>query len=158
MGLIEAIKQRCSFKKSTGCHIWQLATDKDGYPRMTYRNKGYLPTREILANKLGRPVEGWALHTCDTPRCCNEDHLYEGTVKDNARDMIERGRGKNQFLAGSKHPKSKLTEDQAKEIRDTPKVLGSGMMLAKKFGVSKSTISQIRSGQSRAQSIFPPAS
>ena len=31
-----------------------------------------------------------ALHTCDRPSCCNPDHLYEGTTKDNYRDALER--------------------------------------------------------------------
>lgn len=32
------------------------------------------------------------LHTCDYPRCCNPNHLYDGTPADNVRDMVERSR------------------------------------------------------------------
>lgn len=32
------------------------------------------------------------LHTCDIQACIRPDHLYEGTVKDNARDAKERKR------------------------------------------------------------------
>lgn len=34
----------------------------------------------------------WVLHRCDVPNCCNPDHLYLGTAKDNARDRAMRAR------------------------------------------------------------------
>jgi hypothetical protein len=48
--------------------------------------------RLVLERKLSRPIRpGFhALHTCDYPSCVNEDHLYEGTDKDNARDRMLR--------------------------------------------------------------------
>ena len=36
----------------------------------------------------GLPV----MHSCDTPRCCNPDHLSLGTSKDNSDDMVAKGR------------------------------------------------------------------
>jgi len=32
------------------------------------------------------------LHHCDVRNCCNEEHLFLGTSKDNTRDMISKGR------------------------------------------------------------------
>jgi hypothetical protein len=32
------------------------------------------------------------LHNCDTPRCCNELHLFLGTHADNMHDMATKGR------------------------------------------------------------------
>lgn len=32
-----------------------------------------------------------ACHRCDTPACVKPAHLYWGTAKDNARDVMERG-------------------------------------------------------------------
>lgn len=47
----------------------------------------------------GRAVKPGMLvcHTCDTPLCVNPQHLYEGTPKDNTRDMVKRGRNRNQW-------------------------------------------------------------
>jgi hypothetical protein len=48
-----------------------------------------------LERKLKRPLKpGYcALHTCDWASCVNEDHLYEGTKKDNAQDREKRNPG-----------------------------------------------------------------
>jgi hypothetical protein len=80
-------------------------------------------------------------HTCDNPLCVNPEHLYQGTALQNKRDAIARNRTK----VGEDHHKSKLTEEQVKEIL---KYNDTGIALARKFGVDKNTISNIRRGKS----------
>lgn len=43
----------------------------------------------------------WVLHACDNPACCNPNHLYLGTPKDNAEDRESRNRYK--FTRGTNH-------------------------------------------------------
>jgi hypothetical protein len=59
------------------------------------------------------------------------------------KDRDVRGR----TAKGSKHGCAILTEEQVAEIESTPNVYGSGVKLAKKFGVSSSTISAVRHEQ-----------
>lgn len=69
---------------------------KDGlvgiYASVGINGKYYKVHRLALERKLGRQLlPGMlALHDCDWPSCVNEDHLYEGTHKDNVQDMLER--------------------------------------------------------------------
>lgn len=79
-------------------------------------------------------------HTCDNPRCVNPEHLLAGTVADNSRDMVERGRS----LTGERNIKAKLTVHKVNAIRTA---YGEGGIrqvdLAKQYGVSQRTISMI---------------
>ncbi len=45
-----------------------------------------------LATK-GKPSKGMCIcHTCDNPLCCNPDHLWLGTQRENLHDMVVKGR------------------------------------------------------------------
>jgi hypothetical protein len=85
-----------------GCHQWPTAVV--GYYRTaTISGRGFKVHRLALERKLGRPIRpGYeALHTCDCKSCVNEDHLYEGTKKDNNYDMRERNLNYQEYLQSS---------------------------------------------------------
>ena len=54
--------------------------------------------------------------------------------------------GKARFCPHN-YPRSILTEDQVREIMLRPRIHGSGLELAKEFGVSPSAITDIRTGR-----------
>ncbi len=78
-------------------------------------------------------------HLCDNRQCVRPDHLFLGTHTDNLQDAIAKGRA-------NVYNRDRLTPEQVREIRTTPRVRGSGKMLAQKYGVSQQCISHARSG------------
>ncbi len=72
------------------------------------------------------------------------ENLRWATPKENAADRAAHGTDQ----AGSANPGAKLTEDAVREIRATPTGYGVNVALAKKFGVSKTTIECARYGRS----------
>ena len=78
------------------CWEWQGYRRTNGYPygRVKIYGRYFLATRIILSQKLKRPLRNGecALHKCDNPPCCNPDHLFSGSIRDNVHDMIAKGR------------------------------------------------------------------
>lgn len=125
-----------------GCKIWNRGKDKEGYGYYAIQGVTYRAHRLLYSTLYPGDYEGLVIrHTCDTPACCNINHLLVGTPKDNTDDMIKRGR----HLTGSKIGTSKLNEKQALEIRS--KYPGKTTIeLANEYGVCKQTICNIING------------
>lgn len=56
------------------------------------------------------------LHHCDNPLCVRPTHLFLGTQKDNAIDMVKKGRCPDR--KGEKNNSAKLKENNVREIRE----------------------------------------
>jgi hypothetical protein len=138
----EKFEQR--FERGSGCWNWTGTIEGYGYGVLDHNWKRY--RAHVLALEFdGRPVpKGMvACHHCDNPRCVRPDHLYVGTVKDNAIDAKERGR----LRTGSHHHNSRLTEGAVAEMRSvyTGK-RGDVSKLARRFGVSRQTAARAIKG------------
>lgn len=65
----------------------------DGYANAFHRKYGDFPHRVIMILIHGPIPEGMmACHKCGNHGCVNPDHLYIGTMKQNARDTVNMGR------------------------------------------------------------------
>jgi len=63
------------------------------YGRTRYYGKAEYTHRVAYRVSVGAIPEGLhVLHSCDNPLCCNPRHLRTGTVADNMRDKMLRGR------------------------------------------------------------------
>ena len=137
-------------EKPNGCLECVSHTKDDfGYTRIRYNGKHERLFRVIYQITYGDIPNGMLIrHKCDNPACCNIEHLEIGTRKDNVDDMISRGRSKynkpKPNIRGSNNKASKLKEEQVKEIYLSNL---SHNKLAKKYAVSKATISQIKHKQ-----------
>lgn len=85
------------FKESPSCWEWLAYRDRKGYGRfMVPGSKTSLAHRFSWELHRGPiPTGMCVLHRCDNPPCVNPAHLFLGTLQDNVRDMIQKGRGSN---------------------------------------------------------------
>ena len=82
--------------KSGDCWVWTGPTNRKGYGWWSGNGTRGLAHRLSLSMHDPLPSEAlMACHHCDNPPCVNPAHLYWGTARDNADDMVERSRGRN---------------------------------------------------------------
>lgn len=140
---LESFSEKYTISPS-GCWEWQCYIDPLGYSRIYLNGKQYRGHRYTWELYNGEIPEGMnVLHKCDNRKCINPDHLFLGTQKDNVRDMISKNRQK--VIHGEIHPKTKLTNKDVIEIFLSDK---KSVFWAKKFGLTESAISSIRTGKS----------
>lgn len=80
-----------TFDPSTNCLIWSGRLANGGYARLGDHRRVTRVLLELFLERSLTPVE-YACHTCDTPPCVNWLRLWPGTAKDNALDMLAKGR------------------------------------------------------------------
>ena len=128
------------------CWIWIGRISNTGYGNIS-KGRGYegvvsAHRLSFTIHKGNIPAGLIVMHSCDNRRCVNPLHLFLGTHKTNAEDCISKGRFKAPSK-GSKHPRSILTEEQAKKAKDLSGQYGAQKALAKEYGVHQTTISAI---------------
>ena len=131
-------------QKSGTCWNWMAALFKnDGYGK--FRVSRERPT--VRAQRVSWEIHFGAidsrvnvLHRCDNPRCVRPDHLFLGSLGDNSKDMVQKGR----------HGSALFNEEKASRIRGVyhrHKDILSYQRIADWFGVSKATISHMMTGR-----------
>lgn len=101
------------------CWNWKQPTKRPGpwvYGEININGKPKRAHAIICALAHGDPVfpQTDACHTCDNPRCCNPRHLFWGSAADNWLDSFN----KNRSTSGERSGMAKLTDIQAKSLRD----------------------------------------
>ncbi len=151
---INYFKSKIAPPDANGCCIWCGSLDKDGYGRVSFRINDKKPC--IRAHRLAKwivekPIDNklLACHKpiiCHNRLCCNPDHIYWGTVKQNTNDQVLDGTFRDK--KGIKHHNAKLTEEQVKEIK---LLLKEGKLtqrkIAKSFELSQQHICDINTGK-----------
>lgn len=119
------------------CHIWGGAKNSQGYGQVTINGKRHYVHRIMFELHHGNiPPAGNVCHSCDTPLCCNPDHMFLGTQKDNMEDMAKKER------SGCR----KLTVSDVKTIHRLRGTL-THQQIANAFGVSAVTVGGIFNGR-----------
>ncbi len=145
-----------------GCQLWTacIAGPDSPYGRFSVNRTN--AHHHFVASRLAyflytgdQPGELFVCHTCDNPLCVTKEHLFLGTNTDNMQDAVAKGRKgwgkeKNPWYThpenmprGTKHPKSKLTDDKVREILKRTAAGERQRDIAKSLGVSQHLISLV---------------
>ena len=154
MRTLDEIYGRCVPDEITGCKLWRGCTDKYG-PRIyapDMRFGGQLKTqydrRAVWQLVNSRPLpRGWRVFgTCGNPACLEYEHMQASTTAERGRKVAESGRQKGlmtRIVANRKIARKQtvLTPELIAEIRSSPE---TGLQLAARLGIGRSTISKAR--------------
>ncbi|MEB3319818.1 MAG: HNH endonuclease signature motif containing protein [Cyanobium sp.] len=91
--LLERLYHHLPHRPDVGCWEWVGFRHPDGYGRLKYQGRMWLTHRAMYEAVHGPiPPGGVICHRCDNRACCNPDHLFLGSPRDNFLDMVEKGR------------------------------------------------------------------
>lgn len=124
-------------KSVSGCIEWQGHT-LHGYGRFKRARLQAFAHRIAYELFIGEIPKGlFVLHHCDNRLCVNPVHLFAGDAADNVADMIQKGR------RGDPYRNTKITADDATEIRRRVAAGKLQKHVAVEFGISKGQVSKI---------------
>lgn len=142
MSLIERFNKKWVLDQKTGCWVWVAycnnRREHDPRARMFWKGQNVSASRVSWYLFKGEdPGNSCVCHTCDNGMCVNPDHLWLGTIADNNRDKMEKGR----FVPnnGIQNGNAKLTPEDVKNIR---RLYASGMThqkIADLYNIDRST-------------------
>ena len=90
------------------CWLWTGSFFQSGYGRFSINQKVHRAHRVSYFLYNGNITNKFYIcHKCDNPKCVNPKHLYQGTAKDNSKDMCEKGRSGRRSKTKSKATTSK---------------------------------------------------
>jgi len=128
---------------SDGCWAYGGSTNNKGYGAICGKVHGiFLAHRYAYFFWNGElPNGALVCHKCDNRICVRPSHLFLGTPKENSQDMARKGR--SAMAVGARSSRSKLTSDDAWNIR---RLYDAGMptrQLGARFGVDARTATKI---------------
>jgi hypothetical protein len=94
--LYDRLHEKLIPEPNSGCWLFTGAVNENGYGSIGIggRKRG-----NVFAHRAawmlyhGEIPDGmYVCHRCDVPSCCNPDHLFLGTAKDNFHDCMKKGR------------------------------------------------------------------
>ena len=140
-------------RSGNGCWTYREVSrgNRHGYGKFHSYGKTWQAHRWIMVaiGKLEPESDLCVLHKCDNRSCVNPNHLYLGDRYQNAQDIKTRNRTHliRDPKLGQKNPSAKLTDDQVRTIKRRLMNRHPGKDLALEYGVSKTTISEIKHGK-----------
>lgn len=125
-----------------GCWEWTGGRFTTGYGAFWVAGKTTKAHRAAYESVHG-PTPARVLHRCDNPPCCNPAHLFAGSMADNSRDMVAKGRG-------PRGVEPRLTDGQVRLIRSLRRDGWTLAAIARRVECHWVTVSNIVNGKRRA--------
>lgn len=135
------------------CWPWLAGHDIHGYGVFMVGYPGRMVPRKAhriaweLTHATHIPKGLCALHECDNPPCVNPAHLFLGTLKDNAADMLRKGRNRPNPQRGEANHNAKLTEERVRLIRHLRKLGWSRSQIATAARTSERSVKHVVQGE-----------
>ena len=147
LDILDAVKNadkfwsRVDIKSDAECWEWTGSRTKSGYGVYAPLPGVLLRTHRIAYTLFNGEINKNLLvcHKCDNRACCNPAHLFLGTPKDNAQDMIKKGRGAK--INGEANPMAKLSAKQVRSIFVDQRM---NREIANSYGINEALVSMIR--------------
>lgn len=128
------------------CWDWTAGQQGSGYGTF---GRGTRQEGKELAHRMaweltnGPIPKGMCIcHHCDNKLCCNPEHLFLGSYKENTADMIQKGRQPK----GEDHRNAKLKNSDIPRIRELLRRGTPPREIAAEYQVARRTISCINTG------------
>jgi len=121
------------------CWLWTGSTMGIGYATLWDGEKTVPATHVAVYLQTGEWPVLEMCHICDTPLCVRYSHVFEGTHRENMKDMAKKNRGAS----------SKLTVQQVLKLRQEHEHGTPQHTLADKYSVTSGTVSRIINGKRR---------
>lgn len=136
---IQDVLTRVKKDGTSGCWIWTGCKNNKGYGQVKFNGKTHFTHRLSYYFYFGQLLEGQEIcHKCDNPICCNPDHLFLGTTRDNMIDCLLKGR----------RSASKLNAEKVKMIREMHLNGIDRSVLMHQFNISRNALNDVISGRS----------
>lgn len=129
------------------CWPWLRARSRGygvvGFTTPLSGHRNHVATKVSLFLRTGEaPGPGEVvMHLCDNPPCVNPAHLRIATPKDNHHDMLRKGRWRSRAPWDKRG--TKLTAQDAHEIREARLRGATNRRIAAVFGVANGTIQRV---------------
>jgi hypothetical protein len=137
--VLAAFLRNVTPEPTSGCWLWVGPVNKKGYGYSSLPGHKHASMHRMSWALYRGPITPGAmvLHRCDNPPCVNPEHLFLGTNSDNSIDAVNKGR----------YSRSKISRSQAAEIKSALSMGARTVEMARRYGISPQSISNIRAGR-----------